>query len=108
MSQTSTELETLKSRLKATWMAGDFDKIAQVIEPGAVAFIERLALAPGTRVLDVACGSGNLSFPAARVGAIVTGLDIAPNLIETARKRADAEGLKIEFEAVDAERLPSG
>jgi SAM-dependent methyltransferase len=106
MSQTSTELETLKSRLKATWMAGDFDKIAQVIEPGAVAFIERLALAPGTRVLDVACGSGNLSFPAARVGAIVTGLDIALNLIETARKRADAEGLKIEFDEGDAEQLP--
>ena len=106
MSQTNTELEALKSRLKATWMAGDFDKIAQIIEPGAVAFIERLALAPGTRVLDVACGSGNLSLPAARAGAIVTGLDIAPNLIETARRRALAEGLQITFDEGDAEQLP--
>ena len=106
MSQAITELEALKSRLKATWMSGDFDKIAQVIEPGAAAFIERLALAPGTRVLDVACGSGNLSLPAARAGAIVTGLDIAPNLIETARKRALAEGLKINFDEGDAEQLP--
>lgn len=108
MSQAIAELEALKSRLKATWMAGDFDKIAQIIEPGAVAFIVRLALAPGTRVLDVACGSGNLSFPAARVGAIVTGLDIAPNLIETARKRAHAAGLKIEFDEGDTEQLPYG
>lgn len=106
MSQTITEMEDLKSRLKATWMSGDFDKIAQIYEPGAVAFIERLALAPGTRVLDVACGSGNLSIPAARAGARVTGLDIAPNLIETARKRARSEGLKIDFDEGDAEQLP--
>ena len=106
MSQTITELEGLKTRLKATWMSGDFDKIAQVIEAGAVAFIERLALEPGTRVLDVACGSGNLAIPAARAGARVTGLDIAPNLLETARRRAMAEGLKIDFEEGDAEQLP--
>lgn len=106
MSQTITELEDLKARLKATWMSGDFDKIAQVIEAGAVAFIERLALEPGERVLDVACGSGNLAIPAARAGARVTGMDIAPNLLETARRRALTEGLKIEFEEGDAEQLP--
>src|ERR687894_2778546 len=106
MSQTITEMEALKSRLKATWMSGDFDKIAQIIEPGAAAFIERLALAPGTRVLDVACGTGNLSLPAARAGAAVTGIDIAPNLIETARRRALSEGLKIDFDEGDAEQLP--
>ena len=64
------------------------------------------ALTPGTLVLDVACGSGNLSLPAARTGAIVTGLDIAPNLIETARVRAAAKGLKIRFDEGDAEQLP--
>lgn len=106
MSQTITEMENLKSRLKATWMSGDFDKIAQIIETGAVEFIERLAIAPGTRVLDLACGSGNLSIPAARARASVTGIDIAPNLIETARKRALREGLKIDFDEGDAEQLP--
>ncbi|MGH9945406.1 MAG: class I SAM-dependent methyltransferase, partial [Pyrinomonadaceae bacterium] len=60
------------------------------------------------RVLDVACGSGNLSLPAARAGASVTGLDIAPNLIETARQRALAEGLEINFDEGDAEQLPYG
>ena len=106
MSQAMTELEALKSRLKGTWMSGDFDKIARVYEPGAVAFIERLALTPGARVLDVACGSGNLSLPASRAGAVVTGLDIAPNLIETARRRAHDEGLEINFDEGDAEQLP--
>jgi SAM-dependent methyltransferase len=102
----TTDLEALKSRLKATWVSGDFDKIARIYEPGAVAFIERLALKAGTRVLDVACGSGNLSLPAARSGASVTGLDIAPNLIETARRRARAEGLKIDFDEGDVEQMP--
>jgi len=63
-------------------------------------------LAPGARVLDVACGTGNLSFPAARAGAIVTGVDIAPNLLATARARAAAEGVNLQFDEGDAEALP--
>ena len=102
----TTELEALKAKLKATWSAGDFDKIAQIIAPAGAEFIARLALQPGTRVLDVACGSGNLSFPAVRAGAIVTGVDIAPNLIATARARAATEGVKIQFDEGDAEELP--
>ena len=101
-----TVLETLKSRMKTTWMSGDFDKIAQLYEPGAVAFIKKLSLKPGMRVLDVACGSGNLALPAARLGAAVTGVDIAPNLIETARKRAAEESVLIRFDEGDAEAMP--
>ena len=58
------------------------------------------------RVLDVACGSGNQSIPAARTGAEVTGVDIAPNLIEQAREWAEVEDLKIRFDEGDAENLP--
>jgi ubiquinone/menaquinone biosynthesis C-methylase UbiE len=108
MSQAVTELESLKSRMKATWMSGDFDRVAQVYAPCAAAFVGRLALKPGERVLDVACGSGNLSFPAARAGADVTGLDIATNLVETARARARAEGLHVYFDEGDAEQMPYG
>lgn len=106
MSQAGTEMDGLKSRMKATWMSGDFDKIAKVIESAAEEFIADLALIPGANVLDVACGSGNLALPAARAGAIVTGVDIAPNLLETAARRARAEGLKIQFNEGDAEQLP--
>ncbi|HXG64507.1 MAG TPA: methyltransferase domain-containing protein [Blastocatellia bacterium] len=100
------ELASLKARLKATWMSGDFDKIAQIIAAGGAEFIARLQLTPGARVLDVACGTGNLSFPAARAGAVVTGVDIAPNLLATARARAQAEGVHIQFDEGDAEALP--
>ena len=102
------DLTNLKAKLKTTWTSGDFDKIAQIIEPSAVEFIERLALSPGARVLDVACGTGNLSFPAARAGAIVTGVDIAPNLLATARTRAQAENINLQFDEGDAEQLPYG
>jgi SAM-dependent methyltransferase len=103
---TQPEIENLKMRLKAMWMSGDFAEVAKIIEPAAEEFIDRLALKPGMRVLDVACGSGNLSIPAARAGAVVTGIDIAPNLIEQARARAASENLNIQFDEGDAEDLP--
>jgi SAM-dependent methyltransferase len=106
MSTTQPEMESLKAKLKAVWMSGDFGEVAKHIEAGAEDFIARLALKPGVRLLDVACGSGNQSIPAAHAGAIVTGVDIAPNLLEQARARAAAEGLSIQFDEGDAENLP--
>ena len=98
----------LKQRMKASWMAGDFGQIARKIAAGAEEFIARLDLKPGMKVLDVACGSGNQSIPAARTGATVTGVDIATNLLEQAQVRAAEERLKIQFDEGDAEQLPYG
>jgi ubiquinone/menaquinone biosynthesis C-methylase UbiE len=100
------DLESLKVKLKATWMAGDFGQIAKSYETGAAEFINRLEHKPGERVLDVACGTGNLTIPAARAGATVTGVDIAPNLLEQGRARARDKGLTIQFDEGDAEELP--
>lgn len=100
------EMQTLKARLKAIWSAGDYGQLAQYLQSGAMEFFPALQIAPGERVLDVACGAGQLSLPAARTGAAVTGIDIAPNLIEQAKARASAEGLAIRFEEGDAEDLP--
>ncbi|QDU21368.1 class I SAM-dependent methyltransferase [Urbifossiella limnaea] len=105
MSQPATDIDALKGRLKATWMAGDFGLIAKSYEAGAAEFVRRLGFAPGSRVLDVACGTGNLAVPAARAGAVVTGVDIATNLLEQARSRAAAEGLTARFDEGDAEKL---
>jgi len=99
-------IDTLKSTMRSTWMAGDFGQIARYSAPEAEAFVERLPIQSGMRVLDVACGTGNLAIPAARRGAEVTGVDIATNLLEQARERAKAEGVNATFEEGDAEQLP--
>ncbi|MGB8727871.1 MAG: class I SAM-dependent methyltransferase [Candidatus Sulfotelmatobacter sp.] len=105
--QTATpDFAQLKSGMKAAWMAGDFGQIAGFVSGEEEGFVARLNLKPGTRLLDVACGTGNSALPAARVGAKVTGVDIATNLLEQARKRAAAEQLEIHFEEGDAEELP--
>lgn len=102
----SQPLEQLKASMRAMWTAGDFGEIAKRISGGAEEFVQRLGIPAGARVLDVACGTGNLALPLARSGAVVTGLDIAPNLLAQARQRAQQEGLGIQFDEGDAEHLP--
>jgi len=104
----ATAPQGLKDRLRATWMAGDFGRIALYSAAEAEGFVDRLGIQPGMRVLDVACGTGNLAIPAAKRGALVTGVDIAPNLVEQARIRAAADGVTATFDEGDAEALPYG
>ena len=100
------EVGDLKARLKDTWMAGDYDRFSRYMEQGARMFYERLDVPAGCQLLDVACGSGQVALWAARDGVQVTGVDIAPNLVQRAQARADAEGLKARFIEGDAEALP--
>ena len=108
MTALTPELESIKAKQKATWSAGDYGVVAKNLEASALDFLARIPVEPGSRVLDVACGTGQLAFPAARAGARVAGIDIAPNLIEQARARADFEGVDIQFSEGDAEALPYG
>jgi len=109
MSATDTaELETLKNKLKANWMAGNYDYFSRFMESSAVEFLARLRPTAGDRLLDVACGSGQLALLAARKGAKVTGVDIATNAIEAARGRARSERLGATFDEGDAEDLAYG
>ena len=106
MGTSSLYMHRLKQTMRDAWMAGDFGMIARNTVRAADEFINRLNIPPGSLVLDVACGTGNTSIPLARCGARVTGLDIAPNLLEQARNRAAAEALEIVFDEGDAEALP--
>lgn len=106
MGPSSLYMQQLKRTMRDEWMSGDFAKIAATIAREAEDFVGRLNIPAGAQVLDVACGTGNVSIPLARRGARVTGIDIAPNLLEIARERAAAEGLQILFEEADAEQLP--
>jgi SAM-dependent methyltransferase len=105
-SQENADLQALKARMKAVWSAGDFGKMAPFVAAEAEQFVARLNLQPGMQLLDVACGTGNTSIPAARAGALVTGIDIAPNLLAAAAAWARREGLAVEFDEGDAEDLP--
>ena len=99
-------IHQIKDSMRSSWMAGDFGVIARTNTQAAEAFVARLPIPPRARVLDVACGTGNLAIPIARAGATVTGVDIAVNLLAQARERALAEALAIEFDEGDAEQLP--
>jgi ubiquinone/menaquinone biosynthesis C-methylase UbiE len=103
--QEISDIDGLKSRIKATWMAGDYGRVAELTAPAGVEFIARRGIKPGLKLLDVACGNGNLAIPAAKAGAAVTGIDIASNLLDQARARAAQEKLTIHFGEGDAENL---
>lgn len=103
---TTPNMDTIKARMKATWMAGDYSTFAQYLEPGALEILAGWQIPAGSRMLDVGCGAGQIAIPAARAGVHVTGVDIATNLIEYARARASVDGVAVQFDEGDAEELP--
>lgn len=96
---------TIKSKMKSTWESGDYATFAKHMETGAMEILDSWNIRPGERMLDVGCGAGQTAIPAARNGVKVTGVDIASNLVEHARVRAQVEGLDAQFEEGDAEQL---
>ena len=88
------------------WDAGDFAVVAEKIREAGEAVVDRGGVEPGMDVLDVACGTGNATLPAAKTGARVTGLDFAPGLLEIARERAADAMVEIDFVEGDAQELP--
>lgn len=100
------DIAPLKQKLFATWTDGDYGIIARGMERRATEMLGALPIEPGERVLDIACGSGQWTIPAARRGARVTGVDIAENWLAQARKRAAQEGLDVRLDVGDAEELP--
>ena len=103
---TTSAMSALKTRLKATWESGDYGVFATYLEKGALEFFDRVNIPSGVRLLDVGCGAGQLTLPAARKGIQVTGLDLAGNLVQQARTKAADEGLTIQVDQGDAEDLP--
>ena len=99
-------ITTIKSKMKATWMAGNYDTFSRYMEDGAREILAGWSIKAGHNVLDVGCGSGQTAIPAAQAGANVSGIDIASNLIQAARERAALEGVNVRFEEGDAEQIP--
>jgi SAM-dependent methyltransferase len=100
------QLAQYKESVRTTWSTGDYD--AMMRQEGLYDVGSRLVKTVGVRpdedVLDVACGTGNATIPAAAAGARVIGLDLTPAMLARARERA--AGLEIEWVEGDAEELP--
>jgi ubiquinone/menaquinone biosynthesis C-methylase UbiE len=91
---------------KALWEKGDFTKLADTMRESGAALVSQLGITKGMQVLDLGCGDGTTAIPAARLGANVTGIDIARNLVEAGNARAKKEGLdNITFYEGDAINL---
>lgn len=105
---TTTRIEDpVKAKHRATWELGDYPRVADDVIPELGAdLVAACGVARGDTVLDVACGSGNATIPAARTGARVTGCDLSPRMLDAARARADRAGLRIDWREGDAEALP--
>ena len=90
------------------WDAGNYAAVAEKITVAGERVVEAAGVEPGMDVLDVACGTGNATIPAARVGARVTGLDFAPGLLAIARERAADAMVEVEWVEGDAQDMPLG
>ncbi len=105
MTSMTPEMESLKIRLKATWEAGDYGVFATYLLTGALEFFKRLNIPLGTTLLDVGCGAGQLTIPAAESGIDVTGIDLAQNLVDQANEKLTSKGFQPTVHQGDAESL---
>lgn len=97
----------LKARHRKMWASGDYPSMVETfLLPLGPRLVEACGIGAGTKVLDVAAGTGNASLPAAERGAEVTASDLTPELLEAGRARAEAAGLELEWAEADAENLP--
>jgi len=97
--------EELKSKQSVMWGTGDYQNVTETLIDVHERVLDRLAPAEGVTWLDLACGTGAMAELATKRGADVCGIDLAPVLIETAKERAQEQGLDIDYRVGDCENL---
>lgn len=97
--------EAIKEKQNAAWGSGNYALIGSTLQLTGEELAERMNLSPGARVLDVAAGNGNATLAFARRWAEVTSTDYVEALLDFGKKRANAEGLDIQYMLADAENL---
>ena len=101
-----TDFTELKKKQRATWALGEYDRIADGLTVSTDQTLRVAAIRPGERVLDLATGTGITAIAARERGAQVTGVDLTPELLEVARRKAAEAGFEdIDFREGDAEAL---
>jgi SAM-dependent methyltransferase len=102
----ATPTQTVAQRMRQVWGAVDYQPIAVQDVVVSELLARAVDVHSGHRVLDVAAGTGNTALAAARRGAQVTAADLVPSSLETASRRAAAEGLELDVQVADAQELP--
>jgi ubiquinone/menaquinone biosynthesis C-methylase UbiE len=100
------DLKALKTKQQGAWSSGDYAVVGTTLQIVGENLCEALDIRAGQKVLDVAAGNGNVSLAAARRWCEVTATDYVGGLLERARERALADGLRMNFKEADAENLP--
>ena len=99
------ELDKFEALARGFWNPhGEFRPL-HILNPVRAQFVAERASLTGARVLDVGCGGGLLAESLARAGADVTAIDLAPTMIEVARRHASEQGLAIDYRVLGAEAL---
>jgi SAM-dependent methyltransferase len=88
------------------WGTGDYKAVADKIASAGEVVVEKAGIEPGMDVLDVACGTGNATVPAAKLAARVTGLDFSPGLLAIAREYGADSMVEVDWIEGDAQALP--
>jgi ubiquinone/menaquinone biosynthesis C-methylase UbiE len=106
MTETAIDFAAIKKRQQGAWSTGDYAVVGTTLQIVGETLCEALDLRSGSRVLDVCAGNGNATLAAARRFTDVTSTDWVPSLLESGKRRAEAEGLTVQFQEADVENLP--
>jgi SAM-dependent methyltransferase len=99
--------DELKTKHRGMWASGDYPLMVDTfLLPLGPRLVDACGIESGTRVVDVASGTGNAAIPAAQRGAKVTASDLTPELLDAGKARPEAAGLDITWTPADAENLP--
>src|SRR3981081_1146796 len=100
------ELKAVKARQQGAWSSGDYAVVGTTLQIVGEELCEALDLRPGSKVLDVAAGNGNVTLAAARRWCEVTSTDYVPARRERGGEGERAGGLAVDFRQADAEAWP--
>jgi ubiquinone/menaquinone biosynthesis C-methylase UbiE len=100
------DLKAVKAKQHAAWSSGDYAIVGATLQIVGEQLAEAMDLRAGQKVLDIAAGNGNVTLAAARRWCDVTSTDYVESLLARGRKRAEADGLRVDFRVADAEHLP--
>src|SRR4051812_6471103 len=95
-----------QEQARKLWSSGDYASAMHTIATVGPRAVEAADVSDDDVVLDVACGNGNATIPAAQTGATVTGIDLTPSLLEAGKAAAKEAGVEIEWIEGDAQKLP--